>query len=514
MSCNISQKQTREMRSRDLQLQMRRLPPHSFPFLGIVILVASLILLWQGWQELQVNSIGDDAAQNLRSAMNLWQRGVYGESMDPVAPGFRREPFPNWLLATHLKLLFNRHLDIRYEDLINSPILLKQSMAINLLYVMGLFASLWALCVRLIRPAWLAQLVAAIVIYYSYTSFARGELGTLNTELIAAFLLVLSALTLLLLWHHQSQTMAVIAGTVLGCLVLTKATGSYIVLLFLPLLPFLLQVNKRQAMALTLCVSLGFGLTVLPWVARNAMEFSKPGIAKGGGIVLLIRSAYDEMSAHEFWGAFYAYAPERMQKDWFEAHLGFSEAQLQCGGSLERLKRDLPCDMRAIEAGQFGNLRGFYHQGKRTLPTQIRHEADRLGKDSSDESLLQEAALKRIRSAPFKHLLVSLPLSWRGMWSFENQQTWFGVLANGLAMAALLAMPLAGALGRRPEWLLISFMGAGYFLFYGLFTHFISRYSEPLIPLALVCLSVLIVEAFQWLVGEFVRRLSANHTPG
>jgi hypothetical protein len=100
------------------------------------------------------------------------------------------------------------------------------------------------------------------------------------------------------------------------------------------------------------------------------------------------------------------------------------------------------------------------------------------------------------------------------MWSFENQQTWFGVLANGLAMAALVVMPLLGALWRRPEWLLISFMGAGYFLFYGVFTHFITRYSEPLIPLSLVCLSVLVLEAARWLARHLARWMGPKVTFG
>lgn len=494
--------------------RLQRFVGHPFTLLAIVILVASLLLVWQGWHELEVKSIGDDAAQNLRSAMNLWQRGVYGESMDPVVPGFRREPFPNWLLATHLSGMFRGQQNIRFEELIASPELLKKSMAVNVFYLVGLFASLWGLCVRLIRPGWLAQLVAAVIIYYSYTAFAKGELGTLNTELAAAFLFVLSALTLVLLWQEQNRILAVIAGAVLGSLVLTKASGSYLVLLLLPLLPFLLQTSRRRALALTLCFALGFGVMVLPWVARNTVEFGKPAIAKGGGIVLLIRSAYDEMTAQEFWGSFYAYAPERMQKDLFENQLGFSEAQLRCGGSLERLQRDLPCDEEAIEAGQFSSLRSFYQKGKRGLPRQVREEAARLGQDSSGEDVLQAAAIRRIRSAPLKHVLVSLPLSWRGLWSFENRETWFGVLANGAAMATLLLLPVFGVLWRRPEWVLISFMGVGYFLFYGLFTHFISRYSEPLIPLSLVCLSLVLLEAGRWLSQQLGPRRSSTPSPG
>lgn len=494
-------------------MRLRQTSLNLFTFISLAVLAASILLMWAGWSELKVDSIGDDAAQNLRSALNLWQHGVYGESTAPLAAGYRREPFPNWLLAANLKWQLHSFPGISFEALIGSPELLKKSMAVNLLYLAGLFASLWGLCARLIRPPWLAACVSGLVIYYSYTAFAKGELGTLNTELAAAFLFVLSALTLLLVWQKQSRVMAGIAGVVLGALVLTKASGGYLILLLLPVLPWFLHRSRKQGVALALCLALGFALTVLPWMARNAIAFGKPAIAKGGGGVLLIRSSYNEMSGEEFWGAFYAYAPDIMRKELFEAHLGFSEAQLECGGSLQRLRRNLPCDEKEIEANQFSHLRSFYQRGKRTLPAQLREEAARQGKEAN-EDFLQAAALRRIRAAPLNHLLVSLPLSWRGLWSFENQQTWFGVVANASAMAALLVMPGLGLLLRRPEWLLISITGVAYLVFYGLFSHFITRYSEPLIPLALVCLSVLALEGFRWLCGHAAHWLSPKLTPG
>ena len=66
-----------------------------------VVLVVIAWLLIQDSALITADSLGDDASQNVRSAVNLVQHGIYSNhsiSAD-VVPGFRREPFPNFLLA-------------------------------------------------------------------------------------------------------------------------------------------------------------------------------------------------------------------------------------------------------------------------------------------------------------------------------------------------------------------------------------------------------------------------------
>ncbi|WP_216901864.1 hypothetical protein [Synechococcus sp. CCY 9618] len=489
-----------------MSARLRLSLPKPVTILSFLVLALSAALVWQGWSALQVDSIGDDAGQNLRSAMNLWQHGIYGESADAVRAGYRREPFPNWILAAHLKWLAGVPAGIRFQELVADPQLLKRSMAVNLFYLIGLFLALWGLCIRLISPRWVAHLVAMVVIYFSYNAFAVDELGSLNTELPAAFLIVLTSLGLLLLRQKCRIRWAILAGLIFGCLVLTKASGAYFAVFLLPALPLFLNRCRGRSVALGLCVALGFALAVLPWMGRNLVEFGKPAIAKGGGVVLLIRSVYDEMTPHEYAGSFYSFAPKPLRKAIFEPYLGFSQTQLKCGGSLERLQRDLSCDEEAMAEGRFDNLRSFYQVGKRGLPRMLHQEVARKNIDSSSEDFLEAAALRRIQSMPLKHVLVSVPLSWRGMWSFDNRRTWFGVLINGLAMFSLLAMPFLGIFMRKFDWVLISIVGVGYFLFYGLFTHFITRYSEPLIPLSLVCLSVLLLAILRRLGVYFFDR--------
>jgi hypothetical protein len=461
----------------------------------LLVLLLIIAVLHQAWQAPLTDSIGEDASQNLRSALNLWKHGIYGESDVGAIPGYRREPFPNWILAGHLKWIVRPPAWIRSEQLVADPRLLTRITQVNLFYLLGLMLALWGLCLRLIRPRVLAHLVALPVIFVSADAFAVHELANLNTELPAAWLLVLLSLTLVLLRQKSQWGWDLLAGTVYGCLVLTKASGAYLALLVLPTLPLLLHHSRHRSLVLTLCVGLGFALTVLPWVGRNLKEFGTASVSQGGGKVLLFRASYNTMNSDEFRGAFYAFSPIKLQKELLGPMLGYSSSDLGCGGSLQRLAKDLPCDHEAIAEKRFGDIRSLYLRAQPYELNQLRAEFHNKGLPGDPDTYIRSTALDRIKADPLKHVAVSLPLAWRGLWAFAENKTWFSIITNGLAMASLLAMPWLGILLRRPDWTLTSLVGVGYFLFYALLSHFIPRYSEPLIPLALVCLAVLLVTA-------------------
>lgn len=460
----------------------------------LVLLLITTVLL-QAWQAPPTDSIGGDASQNLRSALNLWKHGIYGESGVGAIPGYRREPFPNWLLAGHLTWIVRPPAWIHSEQLVADPRLLTRITQVNLFYLVGLMLALWGLCLRLIRPRGLAHLLALPVIFVSADAFAIHELDNLNTELPAAWLLVLLSLTLVLLRQKNQWGWALLAGTVYGCLVLTKASGAYLALLVLPTLTLLLHQSRRRSLVLTLCVGLGFALTVLPWIGRNLHEFGTASISQGGGKVLLFRASYNTINSNEFRGAFYAFSPRKLQKELLGPLMGYASSELDCGGSLQRLTKDLSCDHKAIAEKRFGDIKSLYLRAQPYELNQLRAEYHAKGLPGDPDTYIRSTSLARIKADPLKHVAVSLPLAWRGLWAFTENKTWFSIITNGLAMASLLAMPWLGILLRRPDWTLTSMVGVGYFLFYALLSHFIPRYSEPLIPLALVCLAVLLVTA-------------------
>jgi len=215
-------------------------------------------------------------------------------------------------------------------------------------------------------------------------------------------------------------------------------------------------------------------------------------LARGGADVLLSRASYNRMNANEFRVSFYAFAPERLREDLFEPYLGFAPSQLECDGSLQRFTRNLPCDQRAITAGRLDEVVSFYQVGKRVVPAKLKANLliDQL---SDQENALKKIAVRNIQANSLRHLLVTPAFLWKGIWSFAHTYSWSATMLNGIAMPSLVLMPLFGLWLRKPDWILISLLPAGYFLFYGLSTHFLVRYSAPLIPLSLVALALLLL---------------------
>ena len=103
-----------------------------------LVLLAISILLRHQYLLIDGESLGSDATQNFNSAINLLTQGVYSEQpVDALlSPGFRREPFPNFITAIWLGLggLFSSAL--QYDVLTSSMIESLQAYAknVNLFY--------------------------------------------------------------------------------------------------------------------------------------------------------------------------------------------------------------------------------------------------------------------------------------------------------------------------------------------------------------------------------------------
>ncbi len=110
--------------------------------------------------------------------------------------------------------------------------------------------------------------------------------------------------------------------------------------------------------------------------------------------------------------------------------------------------------------------------------------------------MLRKQAEDLIAAAPGRHLATTLPFAWRGLWPFpfldrSGARYLFLVAADFLAFVTFLALPLLALRRRRADWLAFSLLGVGFFWFHALATHFIPRYSVPLVPLAVVSVAVL-----------------------
>lgn len=467
-----------------------------FSTAAVILLITCLII--QNFFEITSSSFGGDAAQNVRSSLNLAKYGIYSqESISPdITPGYRREPLPNFLLAFYLRIANEFHPSLFNQigmSFSNEFILFVKQ--INLVWASALYFGLWTTSRLIFSPLLAANCLSFLQILAVNEFFIVKSIDTMNTELIAGMILVWLGVMLLAASRSRSLRWLMASGFVLGLFVLTKASGAYIALIVLPILALALSgFNKRFWMSF-LIVSTGFVLTIAPWVARNQLQFSKFAIAEGGGDILLIRSAFNTMNKHQFTDAFYAYAPRDIRHHFLGPLMNLSDEDYICEGRLSVFNRNLECDQRALKEERFADVRSFYQQGKRAIPRELSIARDQK----------RAIALTSFREQPLNLLLTSIPMAWRGFWGFRSQ-SWPNILLNFMAYSALLIAPILAVIERRISWLLVSIVPTSLFLFYSLFSHFLTRYSSPFVPVSLVCLSMLIVDIWE--------RLFLNFLPG
>jgi hypothetical protein len=305
---------------------------------------------------------------------------------------------------------------------------------------------------------------------------------------VAAALLIFGSSFLALMALRGQARYASAAGVCFGLLTLTKAASLYISAgLLLVLLCILIPharrfLPHRLSLRLLLFSVCAYGIVVLPWMYRNHTQFGSWQISDRGGAVLYLRAVKNQMTAEEYRGAFFVWAPGL--RDMWGRILGFSEADLQEGGRLQRLNRTAQSDFaeRDLAAELAGNPEGAisYYRRARAERMRLIHELRARGvpnpRTEADQAL-QERALTEIRENFGRHLLMTLPFTWRG------------ALTSSLALIACLAYALAR---RRTEFTLFMVPALGTIAFYGLFSHFISRYTVPLVPIAIISGLVLV----------------------
>jgi len=449
-----------------------------------------LLILWmliQDFHAISASSLGGDASQNVRSSVNLAKYGIYSnQTISPdVTPGFRREPLPNVLLAFYLRLA-----DLWSPGLLDQTgqpftdaflVFIKQ---INLVWAAALFGGLWLTSQLVFTPLLAAHGLAVIQIIAVNRFFVLKAVNGMNTELIAGMVLVWLGVVLLMASRSRSWRWLLVSGVVLGLMALTKATGAYVALLVLPFIAFVMTGFSKRYWLSFLAISFGFVITVSPWLVRNQVHFSKAVIAQGGGDVLLIRSVFNQMNWQQFGDAFYAYAPRDLRRDLLGPWMGLSEDDFSCEGRLSVFTRDLECDRQALTEERYDDVQSFYQRGKRAIPRALSLKGDER----------KDFAMQEFRRQPLQALVTSLPLGWRGFWGFRVKE-WNHILLNAAAYVALLVAPLMALVERRPSWLMVSIVPVSFFLFYSFLSHFLPRYSTPLVPASLVCLTMLIVDA-------------------
>lgn len=255
-------------------------------------------------------------------------------------------------------------------------------------YVQGLLAVLSAwlvwlsgwLMTRKYGIAWLAMGLGVVAEAYAYYT------AQIMTETLVFPLFTASSLAFAYAWRDGRFRYWLLAGALFGLLALTRPAFVYLfyVCSFISLVRGLYE---RQALALVFLL-LGYLLTAGPWMLRNEVYLGSFGISKGyASFILVQRVAYNRMSWEE-WGASFIYGlpdfGDSLAEDIFEP------------ASYERFDYDHP--------------EGFYEIGNSSLRKETIEKAGGL------EHHLSYLLKQEVIGNPFKHVMVTLSLAWRGMW--------------------------------------------------------------------------------------------------
>lgn len=431
-----------------------------------------------------------DDINNMMYGYNLAQHGIFSRAVsdDPAAvtPDFYREPvYPAMIAAA---LMFFADMDgmdascFRHDDDCADARLTAKR--INIVLYIAL-AWMMIFTVRVFSRRWLAVYVAlALLLIPNYFYLQRSL-----TEMPAAlfFLMHSTFMYLAITVFRQGNrkgayAYAVTSGVSLGVLILTRSIFLYwLPLLAVGLFVFWLLWGHGQRRPLVAV----FAALVIPplilsngWIAANYDHLQGFQISTGRDEgVLELRAEFTRLTPQEYMAAFAFFSPAIVQP----LLLALIDEDYYL-----RLDRERPVS--------------FYQQ-RRAGEGIVRELAEELATDVSTATVitLREHLITHISLIPvfayrgafvrgWPHAFDFAPLDSVAFRALSLVVTSAAMVPLQLAIPAILTMSFL-ALRRRDDALLLFFLPALYsYGIYAAFTHYIPRYSVPLIPVFIIAL--------------------------
>ena len=385
-----------------------------------------------------------------------------------------REPAPTLLLAAYISAVQFVQGVVPFEQFVEGPgaRLLKWS---NLIWASAFSFAIYKAVVLLTASRILAA-AATILSNVALSHYMNG----LMSEYAAAALLAASSYFLLAAIYRERAVYFVASGVCFGALILTKASYLYTVIVMVAFL-------------------------VWPAALPRAVRFK--GVLLYGAAIARDDSTVDGEKLHSFWhlsdhraGRRGPHDPSPEEPDELgrvsrgvlclgaglpasgnAQYLGFKDDDAIPTGALRRLTRHTTAseaDKEAERDGRPQDAVSFYHaaRAERTkFEAELRAQGHRWPSVQAD-ALMKSRAIEIILAHPMKHVIATLPFLWRGGgWSFP-------VLLFDLFCS------LSTAHGSQ-RYLLPALT---VLLFYAFASHNLPRLGDSVIPVAIVCVAVLI----------------------
>jgi 4-amino-4-deoxy-L-arabinose transferase-like glycosyltransferase len=234
---------------------------------------------------------------------------------------------------------------------------------------------------------WLAGALATAGLMTESDLFSFIMTESLTFSLYSIFMLFA-----VLAWKRHSVFHCCLAGLFLGLLCLTRPSFVILIPVLIVLVAWRVrsatvsghQTRWRGALAFTAATV----VVIVPWIIRNHVSVGKWGLSEEyGSAVLIERFAYNDMTAREFFTAF-----------------------PYCTPGLGDMLFDQIYGKDSMHRFVYHTRDSFFHVGRGRRDMLVK-EYGRL------DPLIRGIVLEEMRANWWRHLLVSIPLAWCGMWA-------------------------------------------------------------------------------------------------
>jgi hypothetical protein len=464
-------------------MTLPRRKPLDWLFVGVLAVI--LLAMWG--RQIDDSPIISDAVQSLQMGVNFERHGIFSlDAAPPLTPTNFREPLVPAASALAIEIIDAITGKSPPESYFSGKRL--QYLKYQNLFWLSLLSvgTFWV--ARSLTSSFYVGLIAVILINVRFRPhYPPGLIDDLMTEIPSAGMLIVASGALAIAFSRRSPALYVLSGFMFGVLTLTKAVALYVFIVVVAVLACLYLMRRAmvsfQVVARDLALLIvPFLCVVAPWMIRNHVQLGTYEITQRAGFALEERSLEDQMSAQEYVGAFYLWAPAILQNR-LGAWLGFSQNDLLAGGRLQRLddnpdsalsQTDLPFE----EAGRPDKAVTFFRRGRaelRRLKMGFR-AAGRPFPDVDQDATAKKNASTVILSHPWRHLALTVLLLWR---------------ASAVTTPILIGTLVFAIWQRRYDLLLFVLPSLGIVAAYALTSPFVGRYDLPMHLVAILLLPII-----------------------
>ncbi|NKB99552.1 MAG: phospholipid carrier-dependent glycosyltransferase [Pseudomonadales bacterium] len=492
-------------------------PLHKLEF--VLLFLLTVLLFIYVTAHLDSRAAQNDAQENLQVGLTLSQTSVYGPT--PTSIGYhQREPFIPGLIALmdlgHRVLSFDRaNRDCASPEHVTESTCRTSYQSYKILNAF-FFALLPIVCFLLtLRLTKHRVLAYGVALWIGLDKTLIEQTHTFVSEVPAAFLVVAATLVSIRFADRATIRKGIGLGVLLAALTLTKVVFAYawlFILLALVVNAKLQDTFDRRFLVGVTALAAAYAVLVGGYMTRNALQANDFALVENRSYpVHGIRASYNSMSDAEFRAGFTYYLP----------------------GSKKDPDLMGRFDIRADN--------GFRQMGIRAYQDRSEKLSDEGRSPAEVSSELSANAQRDMLESPIQHLKISLLMAYRGLFVMQGfgheSRSRNSTIAQGLgfdnfprlgvhfpsfvqavlgigSFLALLGVALLAWLRRETVLFLAVLLALYSHSVYALVSHFIPRYSVPVLPLrivALVACLYFVIRGLQKLVHESRLRQSRSN---